>query len=92
MSDARHIPLEETLGCLRRHGFSLFGWCGDCADLYRMDMPAQQRPMAFFDIDLGRLIAERGADATYIRMPPVPCPRCGSRRTEYRILPPRMGR
>lgn len=53
-----------------------------------MDVPAEQRGRAAFDIDLDRLIAERGADATCIGMPPVPCPRCGSRRTEYRVLAP----
>jgi hypothetical protein len=91
MPDARPVPYNQTLACLRHHGFSLFGWCCDCAKQYRMDIPAEQRVIASFDISLDRLIAERGAGATYIRMRPVSCPRCGSRRTEYRLLPPSMG-
>jgi hypothetical protein len=49
-------------------------------------VPAKQRINAHFDIDLGKLIAERGADAPCIRMSPVPCPRCGSDCIEYRII------
>ena len=32
--------------------------------------------------------AERRADAPLIRMAPVPCPRCGGRRTEIKIKVP----
>lgn len=71
--NARPIPFQETLGCLRQQRLGLFGWCSDCAALYRKDVPAAQRVVASFDIDLGKLIAERGADATCVRMPPVPC-------------------
>lgn len=31
------------------------------------------------------LTAERGAGATYMRTPPVPCTRCGALRRDYRI-------
>ncbi len=84
--NARPIPFHETLGCLRQQRYNLFGWCSDCAALYRKDMPPGQRVRASFDIDLEKLIAERGADATCIRMPPIPCPRCSGRQTEYRIF------
>jgi hypothetical protein len=82
--DASQIVLD-ALGKLHERGYGLFGACLDCSRLYRMDAPAKQRISAHFDIDLGKLIEERGADATCICMPPVPCPRCGSDRTEYRI-------
>ncbi len=84
MPDNTRIDID-TLGYLQRYGRSLFGWCNDCAAPYRKDIPAGRRVVALFDIDLDKLIAERGADATCIRMPPVPCPRCGGRRTVYRI-------
>jgi hypothetical protein len=75
----------DTLGKLHERGYGMFGTCLDCARLYRMDAPAKERISACFDIDLEKLIGERGADATCIRMPPIHCPRCGSDRTEYRI-------
>jgi hypothetical protein len=84
----RMISLD-TLGRLRDHGYGMFGTCLDCSALYRMDAPAAECIGGSFDIDLGALIAERGADAPVIRMEPVPCPRCGSRWTECRITTPR---
>ena len=75
----------DTLGKLHERGYGMFGTCLDCSRLYRMDAPADQRISAFFDIDLGKLIEERGAASSCIRMVPVPCPRCGSKWTEYRI-------
>lgn len=82
--DSAPIVLD-TLGKLRSHGYGMFGTCLDCSRLYRMDAPAEQRISAHFDIDLGKLIEERGADADCIHMAPVPCPRCGSDHTEHRI-------
>jgi hypothetical protein len=82
--DASQVILD-TLGKLHERGYGMFGTCLDCTRLYSMDAPADQRISAHFDIDLGKLIAERGAAADCVRMPPVPCPRCGSDRTEYRI-------
>jgi hypothetical protein len=82
--DSARIALH-TLGKLHERGYGMFGTCLDCASLYRMDAPAEKRISAHFDIDLGKLIEERGADAPCIRMAPVPCPRCGSERTECRI-------
>jgi hypothetical protein len=40
---------------------------------------------------MGALMAERGRDCLTVGMPPVPCPRCGSPRTELRSLPPKAG-
>jgi hypothetical protein len=76
----------NTLGKLYEHGYGMFGTCLDCSGLYRMDAPAEKRISAHFDIDLAKLAEERGADAPCIRMAPVPCPRCGSDRTECRSL------
>jgi hypothetical protein len=78
----------DTLGKLHAYRYGLWGWCRECAKLYRMDVPAEQRVRAAFEIDLAALIAERGAESTCIRMAPVLCPRCGSRDTEQRISPP----
>jgi len=44
-----------------------------------------------FDIDLATLVAERGRDCHIIGMWSVPCPHCGSSRTELRFLPPKTG-
>ena len=52
-----------------------------------MDLPAEQRQLSNFDIDLPALIAERGPDSPVIGMAPVPCPRCGSRRTSIVLMP-----
>jgi hypothetical protein len=62
----------------------------DCARRYRPELGPGNRP-SLFDIDLAALIAERGRECLVVGMPPVPCPRCGSRRTELRILPPKTG-
>jgi hypothetical protein len=82
--DSARITLH-TLGKLHERGYGMFGTCLDCASLYRMDAPAEKRISAHFDIDLRKLIAERGAYADCIHRPAVPCPRCGSDRTECRI-------
>jgi hypothetical protein len=93
MADNHATPVAiDTLGKLRAHGNNLWGNCLDCAALYRMDVPAERRMSGAFDIDLGELIIERGADAPLIRMAPVACPRCGGRRTECRIGAPAKGR
>jgi len=79
----------DTLGRLYATGHGLFGSCNDCAKLYRMADPPERRISSNFDIDLAKLIAERGAATSCIRMEPVPCPRCGSRQTECRITTPK---
>lgn len=64
----------------------MFGTCLDCSRLNRMDVPAEQRIGALFDIDLAKLIAERGASASCIDVEPILCPRRGGRRTETRVI------
>ena len=78
-----HMPMisVDTLGHLHARGYGLFGSCNDCAKLYRMDAPPEQRINSNFDIDLAKLIEERGAATSCVRMAPVPCPRCGGLRT-----------
>jgi hypothetical protein len=89
MPDERTTPIAiDTLGKLRARGYGLWGSCLDCAALYRKDVPAEERISSSFDIDLDELIAERGADASCIRMAPVLCPGCGGRQTECRIRVP----
>jgi hypothetical protein len=88
---AASVIVLDTLGKLHERGYGMFGTCLDCSRLYRMDAPADQRVSAHFDIDVGKLIKERGADADCIHMAPVPCPRCGSDRIEYRITTGRAG-
>ena len=58
-------PPDKKVGpsSLQAHGYHLWGWCGDCAKLYRMDVPAEYPVKA--------LVAERGADSC-VRMAPVP--------------------
>jgi hypothetical protein len=80
------VPLD-TLGKLADRRHRLFGSCPDCARSYRMALGPANQPSQF-DIDIAALIAERGRDCLIVGMAPVPCPRCGSRRTEIRILPP----
>jgi len=46
----------DTLGKLREHGHGLFGYRQICRKAFGVDMAA--------------LIAQRGADYRYIRMPP----------------------
>ena len=79
----------DTLGRTREHCYGLFGWCLDCsAQYWKFQRPARA-PRALFDIDVDKLIAERGADHPWSnKMPPVPCPRCGSRRIEIRVEAP----
>jgi hypothetical protein len=79
----------NTLARPHSRGYRLFGSCCDCAKLYRMDAPAQQRISSTFDIDLDKLIEERGAETSCVRRAPVRRPRCGGLRTEYRITTPK---
>jgi len=53
----------DTLGKLRDRGYGMFGTCLDCSALYRMSAPEAECLGGSFDIDLGTLIAERGAEA-----------------------------
>jgi hypothetical protein len=87
MPDMLTIILD-TLGRLAAYGHGLDGWCLDCSARYRPATPAAERARVGFDVDIAALIALRGAGASAIRMEPVPCPRCGSRRTECRITTP----
>ena len=80
------VPLD-TLGKLADRGHRLFGSCLDCALSYRPELGPRNRTSQF-DIDLGALIAERGRECEIVGMRRVPCPRCGGRRTEIRVLPP----
>ena len=85
----------DTLGKLRQACYGLSGWCLDCSALYWKVTPPARAPSAQFDIDLDRLIAERGAHQAWsAKMPLVPCPRCGSKRVELRVAAPdrRAGR
>jgi hypothetical protein len=87
MPDMPTIKLD-TLNRLAAYGHGLGGWCLDCSARYRPATPAAERARAGFDVDIAALITERGPAASAIRMAPVPCPRCGSRRTECRITTP----
>jgi len=78
----------DTLGRLYATGHGLFGFCTDCAKLYRMADPPERCVPSNFDVDLAKLIEERGADCSVIHMAPVACPRCGGLRTECRITTP----
>jgi hypothetical protein len=79
--------LLDTLGKLRAHGYVLFGWCSACATLHQRGALPGTNPPAFFGIDLA-LIPGRGARARVVGLRSVPCPRCGSRKTETRLQPP----
>jgi predicted nucleic-acid-binding Zn-ribbon protein len=84
----------DRLGKLHQYGHGLFGWCSDCGSpsRYWEDVRATRMPRsALFDIDLSALIRERGENSPIVGMAPARCPRCGSRRTEVRILPPQTG-
>ncbi len=82
-----HAPIIlDTLGQLHAQRHTMFGWCRRCESRYRMAAWPEDNPPAIFDIDVAALIAQRGAGAPVVRMPPVPCPHCGSRETEVRIL------
>jgi hypothetical protein len=85
--DAHSIHLD-TLGKFLERGHEMFGTRLNCVRLYRMDVPAEQRISSYFDIDLARLVAERGTASSCIRMEPVPCPRCGQFNTEISTTPP----
>jgi hypothetical protein len=89
-SHARQTTIVlDTLGKLLDRGYSMFGTCLDCSALYRMSASAAKRVGGSFEVDLGALLAERGAGAPCVRMPPVQCPRCGGRRTECKITTPK---
>jgi hypothetical protein len=45
-----------------------------------MSDPPERRPRSSFDIDMGALVAESGADYEIIGMAPMLCPYCGSHR------------
>jgi len=75
----------DTLGRLAAAGYGLTGHCLDCSARYRPDMPAAERVSSAWDVDMGALIAERGASAPTVGMLPLSCPRCGSVRTEFRL-------
>ena len=81
----------DTLGKLHHHGHGLFGWCSDCGSPSRYwdDVRARRAPKrAIFDIDLAVLIRERDGRSLIVDMAAVPCPRCGSARTESRVTAP----
>jgi hypothetical protein len=79
----------DTLGAMQRRGYGLFGWCGDCGAPSSYWTDVRRTPKrAIFDIDIAALIRERGADASIVSMPPTRCPRCGSCKTETRIMAP----
>ena len=81
----------DTLGALRRYGHGLFGWCSDCGSPSRYwdDVRARRAPRpAIFDINLAALIRGRGDRSLVVDMAPVPCPRCGSTKTEIRVTAP----
>jgi ssDNA-binding Zn-finger/Zn-ribbon topoisomerase 1 len=81
----------DTLGKLRHHGHGLFGWCSDCGSpsRYWEDLKARRPPKpAMFDINLGALMRERSRAFPVVGLAAVPCPRCGSRKTETRVTAP----
>ena len=81
----------DTIGKLWRHGHGMFGWCSRCAPAsrYRGDVKAGRAPrMAMFDIDLRTLVRQRGENSPIVGREPIPCPRCGSLKTETRITAP----
>ena len=67
----------DTLARLHRDGHGLFGYCLDCR--------------RSFDVDVTALIGERGPNSQVVGMEPIPCPRCGSPRTERRVTSPSKG-
>ena len=81
----------DTLGAMQRHGYGMFGRCCDCGapSMYWADLKSRRTPMpAMFDIDLAALAHERGKDCRVVGLAPIPCPRCGSMKTETRIMAP----
>ena len=82
----------DTIGKLRDFVHPLAGWCRPCGARYRMAAGPGENPPSSFDIDLDALIADRGAAHPVVGMAPVPCPYCGSRQTEVRILGAPKGR
>jgi hypothetical protein len=78
----------DSLGKLADWRMRVFGSCLDCSRRYDPKLGPCNTPSAY-DIVLGQLVAARGRDCLIVGMPPVPCPRCGSRSTEIRILPSR---
>jgi hypothetical protein len=67
----------DTLGKLHQHGHGIGGYCLICRKL--------------FAVDIGVLVAERGAVSPVIGMKPLSCPSCGGLRTERRITAPSRG-
>jgi len=81
----------DMLGKHWQHGHSMFGWCSDCGSPSRYwdDVKARRAPKpASFDIDLAALIRERGADSLVVELAPIPCPRCGSTKSETWVVAP----
>jgi hypothetical protein len=74
--DASQIVLD-ALGKLHEHGHGMFGVCLDCAGLYRMSVPAEQRISSDFDINLPKLGSK----------PNKACRRCGCFRPNVRHRP-----
>lgn len=64
----------DTLSRIRAPCYGLFGWRVDCSARYWDYHPPCNAPSASFDIDVDKLVAERGEDHPWShRMPPVPC-------------------
>jgi hypothetical protein len=90
MNTPRRPFAFDTLGAIADRGYLMFGSCLRCGGGYR---PALGPPTApsMYDIDLAALIADSGRDCHIVGMRAVPCPYCGSRRTEIRLLPAKTG-
>jgi len=81
----------DTLGKLWQQGHGMFGWCTECGSpsRYWADVKARRALQpAMFDIDLAALIHERGKECVVVGLDPIPCPRCGSAKTETRVTTP----
>jgi hypothetical protein len=75
---ARDFIVLDTLGKLYAHGHGIGDYCLDCRRL--------------FNVSMAVLTLERGRDCRTVRMtPPLRCPGCGGRETQYTIIAPRMG-
>jgi hypothetical protein len=71
MPRLRHPTLIPSLSILSANSLSaMFGTCLDCVLLYRMDAPAEWRISSYFDMDLAKLVEERGAASSCIRIEP----------------------
>jgi hypothetical protein len=81
LSILRHRQMEitalQTLGKLAARGHGLDGYCQICR--------------RHFDVAIAVVIKQRGGDSPVVGMRPLACPRCGSRRTDFRITAPSKG-